>query len=303
MGAGALLASFGHAAFGRQGALLAAALTLVVSLLRVWQRRRPVRAGELVLLDGTLRRRTGDAGPGELMVSRGELLGISLLANHAPGAALLALTTPSRVRVLGVALRTREQLAELAAGMASVHSEARGVPGAVLRARDAIRLVAALVSEFPHAAERLYMRGARGESISLDRSELRIGQRRILLDAPFDFRTFAFFESTGRVISAYQGAWIKQVHDASMPWEADAAHESHECVFVAAMPGDGDRPWPILDPAETAELLRAPRHAVDSLLFPSLQHKLTGKQRVSGQQLEMVVQANLESTVASGKRA
>ena len=156
---------------------------------------------------------------------------------------------------------------------AQVRLHGLAVPAGQLRAKDGLRLVAELAKQFPHAAERLFMRGARGESISLDRTELRIGQSRILLDAPFDFRTFAFFESSGRVVSAYQGAWIKQVHDASMPWE-HGAPEPHECVFVAAMPGEGDRPWPILDPAETAVLLRAPRHAVDSLLFPSLQRAI-----------------------------
>ena len=301
--AGALLASFGHAAFGRQGALLAASLTLVVALVRAWQRRRPVRAGELVLHDGTLRRRAKGDTPGELLVSRGELLGISLLADRAPGTALLALTTPSRVRVLGVAVRTREELSELASLLPPVRSDALGAPGALLRPKDAMQLVAALAAEFPHAADRIYMRGARGESISLDRSELRIGASRILLDAPFDFRTFAFFESTGRVVSAYQGAWIKQVHDASMPWDDDVAPESHECVFVAAMPGEGERPWPILDPAETAVLLRAPRHAVDSLLFPSLQRKITGQGSVSRQPLEVVAPASFQVSVAAGKRA
>ena len=277
---GALCASFGHAAFGRAGALLAFALAAVVAVVRVWQRRRPLRAGELVLASGTLRRHAASSEAGELLVSRGELLGLTLLADRAPGAALLALTTPSRVRVLSISLRTREELDELTGLLPSVHAEAArlGGPVAALRVRDAIRLVAALLEEFPHAAERLYMRGARGESIALDRAELRIGQSRILLDAPFDVRTFAFFESTGRVVSAYQAAWIKQLHDASMPWEADAP-EPHECVFVAAMPGEGERPWPLLDPAVTAVLLRAPRHAVDSLLFPSLQRRIDGRGR------------------------
>lgn len=301
--AGALLASFGHAAFGQRGALLALALTVIATLLRTWQQRRPVRAGELVLVHGTLRRRGAGDQPGELLASRGELLGISLLGDRAPGTALLALTTPSRVRVLAVAVRTREELSELAALVPPVRNEALGTPAATLRVRDAARLLAALLEEFPHAADRLYMRGARGESISLDRSELRIGPSRILLDAPFDFRAFAFFESTGRVVSAYQGAWIKQVHDASMPWDDDAAPESHECVFVAAMPGEGDRPWPILDPAETAVLLRAPRHAVDSLLFPSLQRKITGGSRVSRQRLDVVVPAGFQAAIAAGKRA
>lgn len=301
--AGALLASFGHAALGRRGALLAAALTVVVSLLRLWHQRRPVRTGELVLASGTLRRRADRGTPGELLVSRGELLGISLLADRAPGTALLVLTTPSRVRVLAVAVRTREELAELAALLPPVRSEAVGAPVATLRLKDAVRLLSAVMAEFPHAAERMFMRGARGESISLDRSELRIGQSRVLLDAPFDFRTFAFFESTGRVVSAYQGAWIKQVHDASMPWEDDVVPESHECVFVAAMPGAGDRPWPILDPAETALLLRAPRHAVDSLLFPSLQRRLAGKSHVARHTLDVVVPPSFQPPIAAGKRA
>ncbi len=298
-----MLASFGHAAFGREGALLAAGLAIVVFLLREWQHRRPVRMGELVWVDGTLRRRAAGESPGELLVSRGELLGISLLTDRAPGSALLALTTPSHVRVLAVGVRSREELSELAALVPPVRSEVVGAPVATLRLKDATQLLAALVREFPHAAERLFMRGARGESISLDLRELRIGQSRILLDAPFDFRTFAFFESTGRVVSAYQGAWIKQVHDTSMSWEDDMVPESHECVFVAAMPGEGDRPWPILDPAETAPMLRAPRHAVDSLLFPSLQRKIAGARRVSRSQLEVVVPSSFQAPVASGKRA
>ena len=301
--AGALLASFGHATTGRRGGLLALALTVVVSLLRTWQQRRPVRAGELVLADGTLRRSATSGHPGELLASRGELLGLSLLGGRAPGAALLVLTTPSRVRVLAVAVRTREELSELAALVPPVRSEALGTAAATLRVKDAARLLSALLHEFPHAADRLFMRGAQGESISLDLRELRIGQSRILLDAPFDFRTFAFFESTGRVVTAYQGAWIKQVHDTSMSWEDDMVPESHECVFVAAMPGEGDRPWPILDPAETAPMLRAPRHAVDSLLFPSLQRKIASARRVSRSQPEVVVPSSFQAPIASGKRA
>lgn len=278
----ALLVSLGHTVLGRRGALLAATLAVVCSLALVWHRRKPLRAGRLVLKSGTLRRmesgaRERDDEGGELLVSRGELLGISLLADTAPGNALIALTTPSRVRVLTVAVRTREELSELASLLAPVRSEARhtSASGPVLRARDALRLVEALLREFPHAAERLFMRGARGESISLDRTELNIGTSRVRLEEPFDYRAFAFFESTGRVVSAYQGAWIRQVHDASPPWQDDVAPEPHECVFVAAMPGEGERPWPILDPAETALLLRAPRHAVDSLLFPTLHRKIT----------------------------
>ena len=275
----ALLVSLGHATFGRRGALLAATIGVVCSLLLLWHRRRPLRAGRLVLNDGTLRRlETGAAEDesGELLVSRGELLGISLLADTAPGTALLVLTTPSRVRVLAVAVRTREELADLAALLPPVRSEARHRPSsALLRARDAVRLSGELLREFPHAAERLFMRGARGESISLDRTELNIGPSRVRLEEPFDYRAFAFFESTGHVVSAYQGAWIRQVHDGSLPWHDDVGPAPHECVFVAALSGEGERPWPILDPAETAQLLRAPRHAVDSLLFPTLHRKIT----------------------------
>lgn len=279
--ASALLVSFGHTAFGKQGAALAAVLAVVASLLVVWQRRKPLRTGQLALEGATLRRVAPRSGShdalGELLVSRGELLGITLLADKAPGIALLALTTPSRVRVLPVLVRSREELSELAALLPPVRTDALrlGAPSAVLRAKDAVHLLEILLREFPHAAERLYMRGAQGESIALDRTELRIGKSRVHLEEPFDYRTFAFFESTGHVVSAYQAAWIKQVHDSSMPWEDDVAPAPHECVFVAAMPGEGERPWPILEPAETAVLLRAPRHAVDSLLFPSLHRKIT----------------------------
>lgn len=278
----ALLISFGQAVGGSRGAALAAALSVLLVLALVWHRSRPLRAGQLVLSGATLRRLGRDRAAlgetqGELLVSRGELLGISLLADRAPGIVLLALTTPSRVRVLPVSVRTSEELRELAALLPPVRTDAlrMGAPGAILRAKDAVRLLRVLLREFPHAAERLFMRGARGESISLDRTELHIEQSRVRLAEPFEYRTFAFFESTGRVVSAYQAAWIKQVHDASMPWQEEVAPEPHECVFVAAMPGEGERPWPILEPAETAVLLRAPRHAVDSLLFPTLHRKLT----------------------------
>lgn len=277
--AAALLVSFGHAAARERGAAIALAVAIVVSIAVVLKRRRPVRAGSLLLQGATLRRvedkHEGDI-QGELLLSRGELLGISLLADRAPGIALLVLTTPSRVRVLPVSVRNRDELAELASLLPPVRTDARrmGAPSASLRAKDALILLGDLLREFPHAAERLYMRGARGESIALDRTELRIGQSRVQLEEPFDYRTFAFFESTGRVVSAYQGAWIKQVQDTSIPWRDEIAREPYECVFVAAMPGEGERPWPILEPAETAVLLRAPRHAVDSLLFPSLHRKI-----------------------------
>lgn len=273
----ALTVSLGHAVHGASGALIFGVLALLAIVTYQIVMRLPVRAGSLLLRDGTLRRHD-QRGNGDLLVSRGELLGLALLVAPDHDGALLALTTPSRVRVLPIHLRSEDELAPLARLLPPVRSDNHAAAKAGLRSKDAAALVQALLLEFPHAAERLFMRGARGESITLDRSELHVEGSRILLDRPYEMRAFAFFERSGSVVSAYQAAWIKQVQDLSKPWDPTSVKAAHECVFVAALPGEGERGWPILDTAEAAVLLRAERHAVDALLFPSLHRRIEAAQ-------------------------
>lgn len=273
VGLAALSSSLGFAVAGTRGALALTIAALALSATFAWRGHRARRAGSLVLHDGTLRRHDA-RGTGDLLVSRGELLGLTLLTDTAERSALLVLTTPSRVRILPIDVQGADDLRLLADKLPPVESGGHGPHRAALLPRDAQALIDALLAEFPHASERLYMRGARGESISVDRHELQVDGGRISLEQPLEVRTFAFFEKAGHLVSAYQAAWVRQQAQGSWNDELPAAPQEH--VFVAALPGDQPRTWPVLEQGESAPLLRAPRHAVDTLLFSSLQRRIAG---------------------------
>ncbi len=158
-----------------------------------------------------------------------EPFGVTLLAAQARQRALVAVTTPTETRFLGV--RLEGPAAALLLDHASIVADgdalsAHASDEDTLSASDALALLQFIRERAPLARDRLYLSGTRGERIVLDGTELRVDEaersRLFDLDAPVEWRGFLFHEALGPAASIYQATWIRQ--------------GSSELVLVAPMP-------------------------------------------------------------------
>jgi hypothetical protein len=143
-------------------------------------------------------------------------------------------------------------------------SELRGGDESALSAASAGRLLAEVVRRAPAALDRVYLLDATGEPVMLDRTELRVGSRRIDLSAPLEWRASVFQERGVRSTSVSQATWVRQ---------ADV-----EIVLVASVPPEGGwlrgvdvaagRPEPTLSDAVRDEIARDLRLMQGSIAEP-----------------------------------
>ena len=189
-----------------------AALALVAlagALHHVLARRRRPPAGWLTVDDQGVKR------PGEkLLVDWREPMGVTVLGSADRSRFVLALTSARATRFLAVRVLDAGDAAEAPSvfdrAVVVADGDLRADDAAALCAADAERLLATIARRAPGALDRVYLSDASGEAVVLDRSELRIGARRIDLASPLEWRAFAFQELGAHAASVCQAMWVRQ---------------------------------------------------------------------------------------------
>lgn len=156
--------------------------------------------------------------------------GVMLLASQARRRALLAITTPTATRFVGVRLDGPAAAALLEDASIVADGDALAAHASdedSMSAERALAILRFVRERAPMARQRLYLSGTRGESIVLDGAQLRVESpatenRYFDLESPVEWRGFLFHEALGPAASIYQATWVRQ--------------GSSELVFVAPMP-------------------------------------------------------------------
>jgi hypothetical protein len=159
-----------------------------------------------------------------------DAFGITVLASQARRRALLAVTTPTQTRFIGVRLEGPSAAALLEHASIVADGDALAAHASTddsMSAEGALALLRIVRERAPMAQRRLFLSGTRGERIVLDGAELRVEApsappRRIDLHAPVEWRGFVFHEALGAAASIYQATWARQ--------------GTAELVFVAPLP-------------------------------------------------------------------
>jgi hypothetical protein len=256
------------------GLLVAAAVAVAMTGLNVWARAGLALA--LVALAGVThhvvsRRRRPPAGwltvdeqgvkrPGDRpLVDWRDPLGVTVLGSADRARFVLALTSPRATRLLAVRVLDAGDAAEAP----SLLDRAVTAPEADQCAADAERLLAAFARRSPGALDRVFLSDASGEPVVLDRTELRVGARRIDLTAPLEWRAYVFEELGAHAASVCQAIAMRQGDGEVVlvaPWTDGGA----------APPGPSSEPPP-----------RDVRRAVDRLFMAPLRRALERAPRVS----------------------
>jgi hypothetical protein len=117
----------------------------------------------------------------------------------------------------------------------------------------------------------VFLSDASGEPVVLDRTELRVGTRRIDLSAPLEWRAFIFQELGAHAASVCQATWVRQ--------------GDGEVVLVAPMAdGDASRDAPdarLLQNSSGDPPPRELRRAIDRLFMAPLRRALDRAPRIS----------------------
>lgn len=237
------------------------------------RRMQPPR-GWLVLDAQSIRR--VEPGKEAKLAALREPFGVTVLARPDRSAFVLALTSPAATRFVPVRvdgegdLREARLLVERAT--TAPESDLSVDEATSLSASDADRLLRALTARVPASLERVYLFDADGNPVVLDRTELRVGARRIDLASPLEWRPFVFQESGAHASSFCQATWVRQ-------GEA-------EVVLVSSMAGDTRN----VKSAPDARLMQATageppprdqRRAIDRLFMLPLRKALDGAPRIS----------------------
>ena len=190
----------------------AGALGLIVTAAvahHVLSRRRRPPAGWLSV-EGQVLRRPGEAA----IVEWREPFGLTVLANVDRSRLVLAFTSPRATRFLSVRVLDPGDAAEAPTlfdrAVTAAASDLRVDDAAALCAADAERLLVQVARRAPGALDRIYLSDASGEPVVLDRSELRVGARRIDLGAPLEWRAFVFQELGAHAAAFCQATWVRQ---------------------------------------------------------------------------------------------
>jgi len=247
--AAALLALAAFAVFGRGLAwervvVGTAALGGLVRMALLWRARRLQGPRGFIQIDRAGIARVDGAGPTRIAMWS-EPFGVTLLTNRRHARLLLAFTTPEQTRYVPVDVPAEGAIAEardLLSRASSIgeagHDE---LDKAALRAADAVSLVRAVEQQAPSALGRMYLSSARGDAVTLDGEELRVGHRLFDLTAPLEWRGFTFHEAVGQVATIYQATWVRQGGSEIVllaPLPPDVVGAAHAGVQAAA---DGRR--------------------------------------------------------------
>ncbi len=173
--------------------------------------------------------RSSKKRPEQTVARYAESFGVTLLASQAKRRAILALTTPTQTRFIGVRLEGPSAGALLTHASIVADGDAltaHASDDGSMSADAALALLRLIRERAPNAQRRLYLSGTRGERIVLDGSELRVETRtkKMAIDLllPVEWRGFLFHETLGAAASIYQATWIRQ--------------GASEIVLVAPMP-------------------------------------------------------------------
>jgi hypothetical protein len=194
---------------------------------RILGRRRQPPHGWLVLDSVGLHR--VDRAAQTTLLAWDEPFGLTVLASADRATLLLALTSPRATRYLPATVRNAEDASAastvLERATTAAASDLRSDDESALSATDAERLLTGIERRCPAALERVYLSDAAGQAVVLDRTELRVGPRRIDLTAPLEWRASLFQERGAHAASVCQATWVRQ---------GDV-----EIVLVAPLPADG----------------------------------------------------------------
>jgi hypothetical protein len=179
------------------------------------RKRRPPKAWLVVDDRGVHRRDERDgAAPAVTLAEWREPLGATILASADRSRFLIALTTERATRFVSVRGATVEDVARtptlIDRATTTPDSDLRTDDESALTTADAERLLGALVQRAPLSLDRLYLSDAGGEPLVLDRTELRVGLRRIDLESPLEWRAFLFQEVGAQAASVCQATWVRQ---------------------------------------------------------------------------------------------
>jgi hypothetical protein len=258
----------------------AVALFWGVCTLWLWQaaRTREAKApGWLVIDDeqiARLRPPTRSDPRGRTSLARWDApFGVSVLANMARSRALLAFTTPSATRFLGLELETGRD-ADLARHLldravtvpdADLELAVGPAPDVLLGASAARLLLEELEARGPESLRRLYLSDARGGAIAVEQDTLAIGDGTFDLAAPVEWRVFTFQEGDPGVAALYQATSIRQ--------------GAFEVVLVCRAPEELAS-WSVGRPSD-APPARETRVAIDRLFMTPLRAVLEQAPRLS----------------------
>jgi hypothetical protein len=213
-------------------ALRAIAAVVVVALAGVIHhassRTRSPPRGWLIVDERGMHRVEGSSPPATLIDWR-EPLGATVLASADRARFLIALTTPRATRFLSVRVADGEDAAcaptLIERATTTPDSDLRADDESALAAADAERLLDLIARRAPTSLDRAYLSDADGQPVVLDRTELRVGARRVDLSSPLEWRAFLFQEVGAQAASVCQATWVRQ--------------GEVEVILVAPMAADG----------------------------------------------------------------
>ena len=175
-------------------------------------RRRQPPHGWLLVDDAGLHR--VDRATRVTVVEWAEPFGVTVLASADRATILIAVTSPRATRYIPATVRDAEDASAavtiLGRATTAAASDLREGDDAALSAADAERLLAAIGRRAPASLDRVYLSDASGHAVVLDRTELRVGTRRIDLSAPLEWRASLFQERGVLTASICQATWVRQ---------------------------------------------------------------------------------------------
>jgi hypothetical protein len=270
-----------------------ALVALAGALHHASSRRRNPPKGWLIVDERGVHRAEGSSPPA-ILVDWREPLGATILASADRARFLIALTTPRATRFLSARVADGEDAAcaptLIERATTTPDSDLRADHESALAAADAERLLDALARRAPSALDRVYLSDAGGEPVVLDRTELRVGARRVDLSSPLEWRALLFQEVGAQTASVCQATWVRQgdvevVLVAPMAADGTWLREADDAVRLAGEAGVVQR-----SVARDARLMQAAvceppprelRRAIDRLFMLPLRRALDRAPRIS----------------------
>jgi hypothetical protein len=211
-------------ALGVRASLAIALVAVAGAIHRRLQHRKPPRGWVTVDTKGVHRIEQGKL---TALADFDGPVGVTVFATADRACFAVAITSPRATRYVRAVVRSAHDAAAAPTLMEWSNTAAEGVvvsDESSLTASDAEKLVAELARRAPGALDRFVLSDATGEPMVLDRSELRLGSRRIDLCAPLEWHASLFQELGAYSALVLQATWVRQL--------------DVEVVLVAPMPAD-----------------------------------------------------------------